>query len=327
MVPRSDTLPWGMLHMRSKGALRRAVDALPRPSAAPARRPPLVWELPLVVVLFLGYKFGRRAANGQFADAYANAERVWDLERWAHLPSEAWVQDLLLHSETLVRGINVYYATVHFPSMAVFLAWLYFFRPSHYLWGRWVLTWLTGAALVLHLLVPLAPPRLYRATGLIDTGMRYGPAVYDGQRPDPDSMANQFAAMPSLHVGWAVMIALTLIVATRSPLRWLGLLHPLITVVTVVATGHHYWLDGIVACALLTVIVLVLRPPRLPADPQASAPPRDADTRRPTTGVPAAVAADGGRPAEAEVDETATGTAGQRSRRERETVGWARRSG
>jgi membrane-associated phospholipid phosphatase len=221
----------------------------------------------LIAALFLGYKFGRRAANGQFADAYNNAERVWDVERWLHLPSEESVQNLLLHSETVIRSINVYYATVHFPATALFLVWMYWCRPAHYVWIRWVFTWLTGAALVLHLLVPLAPPRLFRESGLVDTGLEYGPAVYD--KPDPDSMANQFAAMPSLHVGWAVVIALGLIVATRGRLRWLWLLHPLITVLAVVSTGHHYWMDGIVAMILLGGILLMLRPPRLLAEETA----------------------------------------------------------
>ncbi|ONK09996.1 phosphatase PAP2 family protein [Streptomyces sp. MP131-18] len=233
----------------------------------PTSRPPLIRELPLVIALYMAYKFGRRAANGQFEDAFRNAERVWDFQRALRLPSEAWVQDLVLNSETLIRGINVYYATVHFPAIVVFLIWMYWRRPGHYLWVRWVLTWLTGAALVLHLLVPLAPPRLFGTADMIDTGVVYGPAVYD--KPEPDSMANQFAAMPSLHVGWAVFIAVALIVATRSRLRWLWLLHPLITILAVVATAHHYWMDGLVACAILAVVLMVLRPPRPARAPAA----------------------------------------------------------
>ncbi|MGK5532245.1 phosphatase PAP2 family protein [Streptomyces sp. URMC 129] len=228
-------------------------------------RPPLIRELLLIVALYTGYKVGRRAANGQFSEAFENAERIWDLERALRLPSEAWVQDVVLHSETLIRAINVYYATVHFPAMVLFLVYMYWRRPGHYLWFRWVLTWLTGAALVLHLLMPLAPPRLFRTGDMVDTSAVYGPGVYE--EPDPDSMSNQFAAMPSLHVGWAVLIALTLIVATRGRLRWLWLIHPLITVLAVIATGHHYWMDGIVACALLAVIVAVLRPPLVPRPP------------------------------------------------------------
>ncbi|TDC76980.1 phosphatase PAP2 family protein [Streptomyces hainanensis] len=273
--------------MRSTAVLKRVLTARNREGAARSARPPLVRELPLIVALYLAYKFGRRAANGQFAEARDNAEWVWELERALRLPGEKLVQDLLLHSETVIRFVNVYYATVHFPAIVVFLVWMYWRRPGHFVWVRWVLTWLTGAALVLHLLFPLAPPRLFRPSRMMDTGVVYGPAVYD--KPAADSMANQFAAMPSLHVGWAVFIAVALIVATRSRWRWLWLLHPLITVTAVVGTGHHYWMDGLVACAILAVVLAVLRPPR--GAPRPSAPaarnPASADGPGPDPGTDA----------------------------------------
>ncbi len=96
-----------------------------------------------------------------------------------------------------------------------------------------------------------------------------------GQTPATDTMANQFAAMPSLHVGWAVMVAVGLIAATRSRWRWLWLLHPAITLFVVVGTANHYWLDAIVVVALLAVALTVFRlplpartvPARLPGGP------------------------------------------------------------
>ncbi|MFI7361142.1 phosphatase PAP2 family protein [Streptomyces sp. NPDC050149] len=224
-------------------------------------RPPLVRELLLVVGLFVIYKFGRQAANGHVDEAFHNAGRVWDLERAVHLPGEGAVQGLLLHDETMVHLANTYYATVHFPATLLFLGWLYWRRPRHYVWSRRILAVLTGAALALHLLFPLAPPRLLAATGLVDTGQVYGPTVY-GSTPATDSMANQFAAMPSLHFGWAVMVGVGLVVATRSRWRWLWLLHPAITLLVIVGTANHYWLDSIVVAALLSVAFAALRLPR-----------------------------------------------------------------
>lgn len=257
--------------MRSAGVLWHGLLRRLREQPSASGRPPLVRELLLVSVIYLTYKLGRRVANGQFTDAYDNADFIWGQERALRLPSEADVQTLLLQAEPLIRAINVYYATVHFPATVLFLAWMYWRRPGYYVWIRWVLTWLTGAALILHLLVPLAPPRLFRATGMVDTGVVYGPAVYG--KPEPDSMANQFAAMPSLHVGWALVIAIGLIVATRSRWRWLWLLHPGITLVAVVSTGHHYWMDGIVASLLLAGVLLMVRPalPSAPEDPPVRA--------------------------------------------------------
>ncbi|GGV04342.1 phosphatase PAP2 family protein [Streptomyces spectabilis] len=238
----------------------------PRTATAPpveraAARPPLVRELLLVVGLFLVYKFGRQLANGHTGEALRNARRVWDAERTLRLPGEGLVQDALLHGDGVVHVANTYYATVHFPATLLFLVWLYLRRPRHYVWARRVLAVLTAAALALHLGFPLAPPRLLPTAHLVDTAQVYGPSVY-AAKPAADTMANQFAAMPSLHFGWALMLAIGLIVATRSRWRWLWLLHPLITLLVIVGTANHYWLDALAAAALLGIALAVLRPPR-----------------------------------------------------------------
>ncbi|WP_242909979.1 phosphatase PAP2 family protein [Actinomadura terrae] len=239
-----------------------------RPS--PGGRPRPVRELLLIAALFGVYKLGRLLSSGRVAEAFGNARRVWDLERALELPSETGVQHGLLHSDLLVHAANTYYAAVHFPAMAAFLLWIYLRRPGHYRWVRRIVVALTGAGLVLHLVVPLAPPRMLTATGMIDTGARYGPAVYGA--PQTDTMANQYAAMPSLHIGWAAVIALGLVAASRTRWRWLWILHPVATTMVVVATANHYWLDGVVALALLAVATAFLRPPRelcRPGDPGA----------------------------------------------------------
>ncbi|MBW5425930.1 inositol phosphorylceramide synthase, partial [Streptomyces sp. BG9H] len=224
-------------------------------------RPPLVRELLLVVGLFLVYKFGRQLANGHTGEAFRNAHRVWDAERALRLPGEGTVQDALLSGETLIHVANTYYATVHFPATLLFLVWLYARRPRHYVWSRRVLAALTAAALVLHLGFPLAPPRMLDAAHLVDTAQVYGPSVY-AAKPATDTMANQFAAMPSLHFGWALMLAIGMIAATSTRWRWLWLLHPLFTLLVVVGTANHYWLDALVATALLGIALAVIRLPR-----------------------------------------------------------------
>ena len=248
------------MESRTEPAESEPDAAIRRPSSRnTATRPPLVRELLLVVGLFAVYEFGRRLGTGHTGEAFHNADRVWDLERALHLPGEGAVQTALLHSDTLVHIANTYYATVHFPATAAFLVWLYLRRPTHYVWARRVLAVLTATALVLHLTFPLAPPRLLAAAGLVDTGQVYGPTVY-GAAPATDSMANQFAAMPSLHFGWALMVAIGLIAATRSRWRWLWLLHPLVTLTVIVGTANHYWLDAIVATALLGIALAVILP-------------------------------------------------------------------
>ncbi|MEU4793758.1 phosphatase PAP2 family protein [Micromonospora tulbaghiae] len=231
-------------------------------------------ELALVAVLFLVYKAGRQVVADHADLALANGEWIWRLERLLRLPDEAAVQAPLLSHEVPVRLVNSYYAYVHFPATVFCLVWLWLRRPAHYVRLRRALAALTAVALVLHVCVPLAPPRLTALTGLVDTGTRFGPSVYGP--PDTDQLSNQYAAMPSLHVGWALAIALALMAVTAGRLRWLWLLHPLVTALVVVVTGNHYWLDGVVAVALLMAILAVLpRPaPDLPVPVSPAGPVR-----------------------------------------------------
>ncbi|MFC5186457.1 phosphatase PAP2 family protein [Actinomadura harenae] len=235
-------------------------DAAPAPRRArfAASRPRALRELLLIAVLFGIYKAGRLAANDRVTEAFRNARDVWDIERWLHLPSELNVQDGLLKSHALIETANSYYAYVHFPATAAFLLFMYLRRPAYYRWVRWVVVALTAAGLALHLTVPLAPPRMLTFTGLIDTAAKYGPSVYGA--PQSDTVANQYAAMPSLHIGWAIIVAVGLIVACRTRWRWLWLAHPVLTVLVVVSTANHYWLDGIVVTSLLAIVLLALAP-------------------------------------------------------------------
>ncbi|GAA4724028.1 phosphatase PAP2 family protein [Phytohabitans rumicis] len=223
-------------------------------------RPRPLRELLLVAGLFLAYKLGRLAVAGDVSTAYTNAAHVWDLERAIGLPSEAALQHAILGVDWLVRAANLYYAGVHFPATAALLLWTYLRRPALYRWARTTLAALTATGFAVQMLLPLAPPRLLAAAGMVDTGHAVGPSVYGN--PTSDVLANQFAAMPSLHVGWAAVVSIVLIRATHGPWRWLWLFHPVITLAVVVVTANHYWLDAAVALALLGAIALVMA--RLP---------------------------------------------------------------
>ncbi|MBT2405182.1 phosphatase PAP2 family protein [Streptomyces sp. ISL-87] len=249
----------GLVQEEGRGMTSHTTPAGP-PRGPKGERRRLIRELLLVAGLFTVYKAGRTLSTDRTDEAFRNAARVWDAERALHLPGEGAVQRLLLHGDAVIHTANTYYAAVHFPATALFLVWLYLRRPAHYLWARRGLAVLTGAALALHLTFPLAPPRMLDTARLVDTGQVYGPTVY-GAAPAADTMANQFAAMPSLHFGWALMLALGMIAATGSRWRALWLLHPLVTLLVVVGTANHYWLDAIVATVLLGgALLFVPRP-------------------------------------------------------------------
>ncbi len=228
-----------------------------RQSLVPARAASLTRfgrELVAMVILFAIYKFGRVVHTSDVDQAYENAQRIWDLERWARLPNELDAQQAMLPMQGLVEFANSYYAFVHLPGTAAFLIWMYLRRPRLYPPVRRAIIAMTAVSLLGHILFPLAPPRMLTNYGFVDTGALYGPNVYGGD-PHAQSLINQYAAMPSLHVGWAMLVAAGLIAAFKSPWRFLWLLHPTITAMAVVGTANHYWIDAIIACLVLAFAV------------------------------------------------------------------------
>lgn len=218
----------------------------------------------LILVLLAVYRGGRSVIKGQELLARKNAEMVLEIQTFLHLPSEATIQSLF-SSESFFVVMNTYYTAIHFPLMAVFLLWGFWRRPwEEYRWARNLIVIQTGAALVIHILFPLAPPRMFAQWGFIDTMTRYGPSPYAGASAD---LANQFAAMPSLHVGWAVLIAYVVTRTGRRPLASLAWAHAGLTTFIVVVTANHWWLDAVVGVMLLVLADRLVRRPTQDADP------------------------------------------------------------
>jgi hypothetical protein len=211
-------------------------------------------ELVLVIALLLVYKYGRFLAAGHVRTAIHNARDVIGLERSLGVFSEARLQDLVLHDTSLIRFLNVYYLLAHVAVTAAAFIWLYARHPQGYRRFRNVMVVITLTGLSLHLLLPLAPPRMFPRLGFVDTARVFGPASYGAGSPYK-GFANQFAAMPSLHFGWALVIAWAVIVAAGIHSRWrfLVLAHPVITLAAIVLTANHYWLDAVVATFLFFI--------------------------------------------------------------------------
>lgn len=216
----------------------------------------LGFEVVLVFALLAFYEQSRHFASGHIDQAENNARQLWNLERSMHLPGEVHIQDLLLKSTTLVHLANQYYVTVHFPLTGIFLVWLFVWHRPSYPKVRNTLFLLTAFGLLFTIFVPLAPPRLFTGDTLIDTMQVFGPTPYD--RDSTSGVANQYAAMPSLHVAWAMLVAITVVRMSRRRLRWLAVLHPIVTIFVVVGTGNHYWLDGVVGLMLLALAAMVV---------------------------------------------------------------------
>ena len=262
--------PGTEVHRGGSGARGSAGGAVAGDPAAPGgagaltRRPPLVREIALVAGLFLVYRLGRLAITGHDQLAMTNAWWIWDFERTLRLPDEETFQQWVLQWPDLLKAANWYYVGVHFPLTTAFLVWGWLKRPpAEYRYARRLLSLLTGLALVVHVVMPLAPPRMLSSLGFLDTMAFFGPSAYGDSTTA--TVANQFAAMPSLHVGWALLIAVVVVRTARSPWRWVAVLHPVITVMVVVATANHYWVDAVAAALLLLLALAVTPQPYAPS--------------------------------------------------------------
>lgn len=177
----------------------------------------------------------------------ANRRAHWieHVERYLPLPSERTLQHWLLGDRLIIQGANLYYAAMHMTTMLIFLIWLFVRHRDQYRPVRQVMAWTTLGCLLIQLL-PVAPPRMQ--PGIVDTGLRYGQSVYSNGLP-----IDQLSAMPSVHVAWATVVGYYAWRISPSRWRYLGPLHTVTTIFVVVVTGNHWWLDGIVAIAVLVV--------------------------------------------------------------------------
>jgi hypothetical protein len=213
----------------------------------------VAWEAAVILALYALWQWGAEAAITSSQGAIGHARWIAQAERYVPLPTELWVQHQFVPHPLMVQVLNIFYAVVHVPALVVFLIWLFVRHPRQYARWRNVGALLTGACLLIQM-VPVAPPRLLPDLGFIDTAVAYHQSVYG---PGGIRIASQLAAMPSVHVAWAILIAVVVLREASGRWRWLVLAHPLLTVVAVVGTANHWWLDGIVAGALLGAAIVV----------------------------------------------------------------------
>ncbi|MFF2651910.1 phosphatase PAP2 family protein [Streptomyces sp. NPDC058045] len=244
------------------------------------RKPQLWFEILLIGLSYWTYSMVRNAVPEQRAQALSNAKVLWHLEQHLGIAFEQSVNHALNSVTWLIVGMNYYYATLHFVMTLGVLVWLFRRHPGRYAACRTVLFLTTGVALAGYYLLPLAPPRLMTGGHFIDTVLvhRTWGSMASG---DLKNMSNQYAAMPSMHIGWSLWCGLTLFALSRVPwVRVLALVYPALTLVVIVATANHFWLDAAGGMVCLAFGFAVARlwygalPYRLPREVPAPVTPR-----------------------------------------------------
>jgi hypothetical protein len=207
----------------------------------------------------------RLAADGIPEQAFDNAEEIIRLERLLGLFHEESMQEFFIAwPRAFIQFWNTYYGVAHFFVTVLVFILLYRKRPAVFPQWRNSIVAMTVLAIVGFALFPLMPPRLLDepctdyggaciasdlreggSFGFVDTLQEYGgPWNFDSEAVA--DLSNQYAAMPSLHVGWAIWCAVAMWPLLRR--RWQRVavfLYPLATMFGVIVTGNHYWIDGV----------------------------------------------------------------------------------
>ncbi|KUN32131.1 hypothetical protein AQJ11_00895 [Streptomyces corchorusii] len=235
------------------------------PGTEVAPRPRLRWwtELPLILLVYGCYSAGRLLARGDVAGAVDHGLAILRVEKALRLNAEHPLNRLFTREPWLGVPADFWYASLHYLVTPVILVWLFRARARHYRAAR---TWLmtsTFIGLIGFTLLPTCPPRLLSAGhGFVDTMAQYSAyGWWGGEASAPrgmGGMTNQYAAMPSLHVGWALWCGVMLwrYGGTRLT-KVLGVVYPLVTALVVMGTANHYFLDAVAGVAVMGVGLLL----------------------------------------------------------------------
>jgi hypothetical protein len=209
-----------------------------------------IFEIGLVALAFLLYFLVRGAVVNRPEDALRNANHIIDIERTIGIFWEPRLQDVVLHRRALIDLFNFIYFWLDFPLIVGFGIWMYFFRRHEYTVARDAILLSGCIALVMYATFPVMPPRLLPTGEFVGTIEKYNQLSYQAQ--SMSAFVNPYAAVPSLHYGWAMIIGGSMFIAVRQPLvRAFGLLLPWAQLAAIVFTANHYIADafvGLVVC-------------------------------------------------------------------------------
>jgi membrane-associated phospholipid phosphatase len=196
----------------------------------------------LFAAAYYVYRIVRGLVDGQPNAAFEHARTIMDLERSLSSLIEVDVQQWAIANPFFIHVANWMYINSHFVVTTTFLVWLYVARNHAYYFVRNMFMVAMGLALAGYVLYPTAPPRFLPEWGFQDTVTDYfGP----GASQTAGVLYNPYAAVPSMHVAFALMVAVPAIMLVRSQvLRVLWAFYPALVTFVVVATGNHFWIDA-----------------------------------------------------------------------------------
>jgi membrane-associated phospholipid phosphatase len=218
--------------------------------------PDAIWQIGLFALADLCYETVRGVAEGNAAGAFANARSIVDIEQGLGLFFEPQLQSWVMNHRVLVDFANFMYVNSHFVITTGVLVWLYLRHNRHFYFVRNMFMVAMALALVGYLTLPTAPPRFMPELGFVDTIAYYADVHHDSAFVT--LFFNPYAAVPSMHVAFALMLAVpTIQLVRRKPIKVLWGLYPLVVTFVVIVTGNHWWLDAAAGAFVAIAAALV----------------------------------------------------------------------
>ena len=221
------------------------------------RQPKWYQEIAIIGFCYWIYSQVRNLVPEQASIARRHGRGVQHLQDALHLNFERSLNKFVAEHEPVAQVMNYYYATLHFAVTIGCLVWLFRAHPRIYRGARTILFATSLIALAGFYLYPLAPPRLLPQYGYVDTVLKFHTW---GSLADPNiaEHSNQYAAMPSLHMGWALWCGVSIyLCAQRRWVRVLGLIYPVTTLLVIVGTANHFIIDAVAGLAVFLLGGLV----------------------------------------------------------------------
>lgn len=203
-----------------------------------------IYEAAVVVVAFLIYFTVRSMVVGRAGEAMVRAFNLIELEQQLHIYWELRMQAWILDSYWAIKAMNWIYFWGHMPLVALLAVWLFVFHRHAYYRTRNAFLASGAIGVVIYWLFPVAPPRLVPFSGFIDTMAAFDRFGYNAQ--ETEAFVNPFAAVPSLHFGWSLLLGAVVAWVGRHPLALaFGIAWPVAMFFAVVMTGNHFILDAV----------------------------------------------------------------------------------
>ena len=224
-------------------------------------------QLALFAGAYYVYRIVRGLVDGQTGLAFENARTLVDVERSLGLFFEPGLQAWAKGEEWLLLFANWMYVNSHFVITTTFLIWLYIARNHAFYFVRNMFMVAMGLALVGYLAYPTAPPRFLPEWGFSDTVASF---VGETAESSANVLYNPFAAVPSMHVAFALMISIPAFVLIRNRvLKALWAAYPAVVTLVVMVTANHFWLDAVLGALVAAISAYAARAAFARARPEA----------------------------------------------------------